>query len=407
MYKFAENFPHMDSIDYLIASAVLNKEYCHNRSDGKTLRELFNARIKQLGLSNRSALKMMSVDAKSLDPILDGTARQPSLLVMLKLGYFLGMDISEVVKSYSCQFTPEILADIQRARVMPYLIEQFDIKSLESTNFLQKDMSSQAIADRLCKFFGLCNIFEYSNDYGYALSSAQTSASDKMRAFWLRAAICQLQYISNPHKYSRPRLLALIPKIRIYSRDEANGLASVMKALFYHGVTVIYQPSIKNVGIRGATMVINGKPCIVISDYAKKYPTLWFSLLHELYHVLYDLDDIATRAFHISSDEGDLFLTQEERANHFARVFFTDESRMKFIQPYLSSPLLVEKYAREWGIHPSIIYANDAYDSKKWGLYAKLIPSMDRALRQITSNVFECETIIESAEQFNNLYANI
>lgn len=397
----------MDRVDYLIASAVLNKEYCHNMSDGKTLRELFDDRIKQLGMSFRGALKVMNVENKSLSPILDGTARQPSLLVMLKLGYFLGMDISEVVKSYTSQFTPDMMADIQRVRVLPYIIEQFDIKTLEAINFLHKDMSASEIADRLNKFFGLSNIFEYGHDFGYALSSARSSSSGKMRAFWLRTALCQLRHIANPHPYRRAELVALIPKIRIYSRDESNGLTAVMKALFHHGITVIYQPSIKGVGIRGATMVIKGKPCVVISDYAKKYPTLWFSLMHELYHVLYDLEDISTRAFHISSDEGDLFLTQEERANRFARAFFTDGSRMKFIQPYLTSPLLVEKYAGEWGIHPSIIYANDAYESKKWGAYSKQIPSMDRALRHIATNVFECEELKESAKLFEILYANV
>ena len=44
--------------------------------------------------------------------------------------------------------------------------------------------------------------------------------------------------------------------------------------------------------IKGATFVINNKPCIVITDFNKNYGTIWFSLIHELHHVLFDLDSI-------------------------------------------------------------------------------------------------------------------
>lgn len=229
-----------------------------------------------------------------------------------------------------------------------------------------------------------------------------------MREFWLRSAYLQFKTIDNPHEYDRRRLVTLIPKIRAYSRDERLGLAIVLKALYHHGVTVIFQPSLPGSGIRGATFCIDGKPCVVISDHFKKYSTLWFSLMHELYHVLYDLDDIVDRTFHISGEGGDLFLTDEERADRFARDFFMDDSRRRFITPLLGSKLLVEKQAKAWGIHPSLIYAIHCYEHKcDWRKYSNCIPSSDVALTTMPADTFDRETLQETAEIYKHQYETV
>lgn len=100
-------------------------------------------------------------------------------------------------------------------------------------------------------------------------------------------------------------------------------MLSVARALYKIGITVIFQPSIQKLQIKGATFACNGKPCIVLSDLNKRYPTLWFVLLHELYHVLYDFDEISERNYHVSEeDSSDLFLLDEISPDEFARDFY-------------------------------------------------------------------------------------
>ena len=57
---------------------------------------------------------------------------------------------------------------------------------------------------------------------------------------------------------------------RPYTRDVENGLTKVVKALFNVGVTVIFQPTVDNLQVRGATISINNKPCIVLSDFQEE-----------------------------------------------------------------------------------------------------------------------------------------
>ena len=139
-----------------------------------------------------------------------------------------------------------------------------------------------------------------------------------------------------------------------YSRNEEYGLITVAKALYSIGVTVIYQPCLSKEQVRGATLCINEKPCIVISDLWKKYPTLWFSLMHELYHVLYDLEDISRKCYHISSDYGDLMLTNEDRADYFAQQILLSDDKLNFIEGYINSHINVLSYAQlvDAKIHP-------------------------------------------------------
>ena len=89
------------------------------------------------------------------------------------------------------------------------------------------------------------------------------------------------------------------------------------------GVTVIVQTQLLTTQVRGGTFIINGKPCIVLTDLFKKYPTIWYTLIHELHHVLYDLETISLTNFHITGDP-DLFLI-EEKADDFAREYFLEK----------------------------------------------------------------------------------
>ena len=207
----------------------------------------------------------------------------------------------------------------------------------------------------------------------------------------------------------------MIHKIKPYTRDLQNGLLSVARALFNIGITVIFQPSIPRLQIRGATFCYNGKPCIVLSNLNNRYPTLWFVLLHELYHVLYDFDEIAQRSYHVSEEGGgDLFLIDEIGPDEFAREYLLNKERLSFISGYINSPILVEKYAREWSVHPSIIYAIYMYEksqrgnSKIWGSpLSKYIPSMDIALKIFNTHPFEKETLLESVDEIKKVIYKI
>ncbi len=374
-----------------------------------SLKELYNERKKTLHLSDRQIKQILGMDPnKTINPILEGTAKHVGFINIIKLAHFLGLSVNDLLKVYIPKLDVNQIGEIQRSRDAGYIVETFDVATLMKMKFFASGSSSKDMADKIIKFFGLKSLYDFSNnDIAPAFSRSRRNSSDLMRNFWIQSAYTQFQNIDNPYPYNRKELVDLIPKIRPYTRDVKNGLIKVLKALYRVGVTIIYQPSLEKIQVRGATMVVNDKPCIVLSNLQKNYPTLWFTLLHELHHVLYDLEDIKSQTYHISNGEGDLFLMNEERADKFAREYLLNDSRLKFISGYITSNFHVKKFADEWGVHDSIIYAIYCYKTNEWALYNKYIPKMTEALELLNTHPFEKESLIESAKNIKELIYNI
>lgn len=302
----------------------------------------------------------------------------------------------------------EQIGDIQRAREAGYIVENFDTVTLTKIKFFKKKSNSKDMSQRIKDFFGFNTIYDYSETLVFPVfSKTKRNSNNLIRNFWVQSALTQFQQINNPNKYDRTSLVDLMPKIRPFTRDIENGLVQVAKALYKVGVTVIFQPSIEKLQIRGATFSCNKKPCIVLSDLQKNYPTLWFTLLHELHHVLYDFDEINKRVFHLSSGEGDIFLMNEERADNFATEYLLSEARLRYAIGYINSKKIIEQLAREWCVHSSIIYSIYCYKTNEWPKYQKYIPKMDDALSLLNTHPFEKETLLESVLQIKNLIYNI
>ncbi|PNL10398.1 Plasmid maintenance system antidote protein [Parabacteroides distasonis] len=373
-----------------------------------SVRELYQKRKDELGLTDYQIQNLLGMDKNVLNPIIDGSAKFINVVSVIKLSHFLGVSVNDLIKIYVPEMRAEQIGDIQRAREAGYIVENFDTVTLTKIKFFKKKSSSKDMSQRIKDFFGFNTIYDYSETLVFPVfSKTKRNSNNLIRNFWVQSALTQFQQINNPNKYDRTSLIDLMPKIRPFTRDIENGLVQVAKALYKVGVTVIFQPSIEKLQIRGATFSCNKKPCIVLSDLQKNYPTLWFTLLHELHHVLYDFDEINKRVFHLSSGEGDIFLMNEERADNFATEYLLSEARLRYAIGYINSKKIIEQLAREWCVHSSIIYSIYCYKTNEWPKYQKYIPKMDDALSLLNTHPFEKETLLESVLQIKNLIYNI
>ncbi len=232
-----------------------------------------------------------------------------------------------------------------------------------------------------------------------------------MREFWVRSAITHFKKLNNPNIYNRDALKDLIPKMKPYTMNIEKGLKIVSQALYNCGVTVIYQELLPTTQVRGATFVVNGKPCIALTNWNKNYATLWFALMHELYHVLYDIEEIELQVFHLTG-EADLMLLQENKANEFSREFLFSYEQTKYISAYIDNPFIVKKYAAECQVHPSLTYNFYCYDMQKnkaqnhWGKYKHLLPKIEIALKDFNTNSLENKSIEETVKYLNETVFN-
>lgn len=365
----------------------------------KSFKELFDLKIEQYGITQNQAETLLGMQKRTLEGILDMSAKRVDVVSLLKLGQFLGLDVTSLMKVFVNGIPVDVTKDLNDARTKSFLISNFDIKNLIKAKFIKHKNDFEYIEKRVKDFFGIDFIEDYVNKfYIPAFSRTKRNSSTLMREFWVRSAFVHFEKLNNPNEYDREALVDLIPKIRPYTMNVEKGLKTVTQALFNIGVTVIYQPHLPTTQVRGATFVVNNKPCIALTDLNKNYATIWFALLHELHHVLYDFEEIEKQVFHLTG-EADLFLLQEDTANDFSRNFLFSNERLKFIQAHISNHYLVSEYAKESQIHPSIIYNFYCYDMEKtnkgkfWGKFKHYDPPIDLALKDINVNSFENESI--------------
>ena len=278
------------------------------------------------------------------------------MIHVVKIAEFLDMNIDAFIKVVLNNQSEENINSIDNARKTTFLLKHFDVKTLTKLGFFESHFSTNDLVEKVLTFFGYTSIREFENELEEPLySQTKRSFSDKMKDFWVKSAYQTFKLIDNPNQYSRGKLKDLIIKIKPYSQDVKDGLFVVCKALYNVGVTVIFQNYLSTTQVRGGTFIINSNPCIVLTDFNKNYATIWFTLLHELHHVLFDYDVVEKNSFHLTDDK-DLFLI-EEKANAFARDFFMSEEKFHYIKKYINNPYIVSKFAAENEVHVSIIYS--------------------------------------------------
>lgn len=398
----------MDNFDInsLLASAFNEKS-----EETINIRTLFDAKLEEYGIAKSKAMSLLGIDKDVFEDIITGKAKQPNLIHVLKLAEFIEIPLQQAVSAILKEQSVETIASLEKLRSTSFLLKHFDIKKLTQIGFLEKNGDINQMAGRLLKFFGYQSIGEFEQAQDSPLySRTRKLFADKMMKFWVSAAYKVFEQVANPHAYDREAVKDIISKAKPYTEDVNNGLFLVCKALYHRGVTVIAQELLPTTQVRGGTFVVNNKPCIVITDYRKSYPTAWTTLMHELYHVLFDLDVIMESKFHLTQDgQQDLFLI-EEKADRFAMDYFCTMEEFNYIFRHIHSPFHVERFAKQRQVHPAMIYnAYQFYQQKLnghnyWGAFRNEIPKVQPALAKLNPVTWTEQSVIEIAGKLKEVF---
>lgn len=333
------------------------------------LKELFEQRLQDLSITKNQACKILELENKTLDAVLDGESKKVDFLSILKLSDFLKISVKDLLSKYFNLITGKYNTEIENAKKRSFIVENFDLPQLKKIGLIDSINDFEIAEEKIKYFFGYDNIFEFGrNKVTAALSTGKRKSGKKTLNLWFEAVCKSIDKTPNPHKYDRKALIEYFPKIRANCINVENGLLYVAQKLFRLGVTLIIVPKLgTDLHLRGATFLRGGNPCIALTKYTRFYPTLWWTLIHELFHVLYDWEIIEREKYHFSFDPKEALSTDvakildqskidEDEANQFATEYLFAEKKLKAVLPHIDEPLFVEKYALENHVHPSFIY---------------------------------------------------
>lgn len=192
-------------------------------------------------------------------------------------------------------------------------------------------------------------------------------------ATWLALAERHHDGLSDLPDFDRQAVSALLPTLRHLTRENpVTAIDEATAMLRTAGVVLCLNPAVPGLGIHGVTRWVNGRPVVQLSLLFKSDDQLWFTLFHELGHVLLH----GEKDLYVQGDETDA----EREADDFAtRTLLPEEYRESL--PRGRDIAAVRGLAVELDIAPSIVLgqAQRATHDFAWGHDLKV--KIDFALR--------------------------
>ena len=355
-----------------------------------------------------TVLDILDIQYRTLHGILDGTQKTVDYINLLKIANFLQLPKEHVIKLHLEALEKNYSTTTLSPEKVKFITENFDLAVLKQAGFIGNIMDFNEIEARIISRLNLKSIFDYRKppvDQTFCTGVHKPKHS-VTRAFWVHAATSCFEEICNPHEYDRQALISFFPQIRWHSMNVERGLLEIVKALYKIGITIIYQPPLQSMQVKGGTFSDNYKPCIALSNYQGFYSTLWFALIHELYHVLFDWQEIRINQYHLTDDTNDQVSVQEREqlADEFARNYFLSKERTASVKPFIGDPCFVNRFANDNHIHPAMMYLFNAFDAGKndrmaWARARRESPDVKVATNLIGMMWEERRSVVEVLEQ--------
>ncbi|WP_158210451.1 hypothetical protein [Myroides phaeus] len=358
-----------------------------------TIGEMLSHYMVENNLSESGLATILNINRKTLKLILQGEDCKVSHAI--RIARLLDISSESLLEGFLLQAKEDEEVYLDYAKKVAFLLDNFDLAELKASKVISSVNEYNKIEEELCGYFGYKSITEYADFtikaplFSKSNMAVNPTKEKMMQDFWVKSNIESFRKINNPNEFNKELLFEFLKRIKSFTKDTEDGFSEVQLVLFQLGITVIVQSYITKTKAYGMTMIVNDKPCIVITDMGKQYYKLWFTLLHELYHVIEDYDYLKTTSYHISDIENrDLFVS-EDNADAFAREIFVPKDKMEILDSLINNSAKINQLAKSLDMHPSMLYgvyldsANKSIQTRDFPRFAKYLPSSTTALKNI------------------------
>ncbi len=288
---------------------------------GEIIKEYLDAR----GLTQKEVSKRTGVSERHLSQLLNGKTRLTEDMA-LKLEKVM----PDVPASFWLNYEVKYQEYLAREREEAHL-EELDLKEIAKRFhfkevFPRTSMSLVEQAAAMLKILGVSDFDRYMTAIPGGMEFMQDGGNSEAVAVWL--GLCK-EEIETQNKdlsdtqYSRELLESSLGRLKkIALNPDVNGsIKSARKFLNRCGVYLVEHEAISNAKVRGVLTTYLGHPAIFISKRYKTHDHVWFTVVHELAHLLfhYDPKQQIVSMEELASEEH-----KDEEANAFARRFFVD-----------------------------------------------------------------------------------
>lgn len=325
--------------------------------------------IEELEMTQDEFAKRLGTTAKTVSLLLNGQTPLTNDLAM-KISAMLGISVETLLnlqKTYD-----EKRIEIDQAKALDEQIEVVDV--IDYTYFVRNKFLPD-VKSKLEKIKNFCSFLKVSDlkilkrrDLLASFRTTVTSVSDKNvinANVWLQTALNQ-GLAMQVAPFDEKKLKEHISEIRAMTLQEPDEFLPRLCEIFNEcGVAFVLLPALKNCGVNGVVKWYGDKVVLALNDRFKYADSFWFSLFHEIKHVL---QKKKTKV--IIRCDGDLSELDEEfekEADDFATETLIPSE--KYFKCFLGkgkyiSKKDVEHFAQYIGIHPGIVVGRLQHDKR-------------------------------------------
>ncbi|TVQ22422.1 MAG: addiction module antidote protein, HigA family [Spirochaetaceae bacterium] len=334
---------------------------------GEYLEEVLEARQ----LSKSEFADRCGLSAKTVSQIINGHntfSSEVALQFETVLGISAGIWMN-LVASYQLHMARE--QEESRLKSWGEWAAQFPLADLRKHGVIGRRDAKGDWVRSLLSFFQVSTPQAWEQMYGRPAAAYRKSQSLAVSRFslatWLRLAEEQAaRAITEP--YDAGRLRTAIDEIRTLTREEPEVFAPRVRQLCASaGVALVFVPDVKGARVSGATRWLSPTKAMVAQSLRHKSDDhFWFTLLHELAHVLLH----AKKEVFVDEPGADESQAEQE-ANRFARDHLVPRKRYAdFVSRGSFYPDEIAEFAEELQVAPGVVVGMLQYDGElrhEWG----------------------------------------
>jgi len=312
---------------------------------GSTIREQLKTRC----MSQKEFAQRMGMSEKHISHLINGKT-ELTHETALRLESVLGIQASfwnNMEALYREQITrvQEELALEQEeiiASKMPY-------SECAQLGWLQQTRIKTEKVHNLRKFFEVANlqILEHMQIYGIAYRTAGASATGNYaKAIWAQKALIEARSIKTS-LINKELLKDSLPQIRAMTMLDPEIFCGKLAALLADcGIALVFLPHLKGSFIHGATFIDGNHIVLGLTVRGKYADKFWFSLFHELAHIILG---------HITSNSKDVASSEVDADSFAQNVLIPSEQYDSFIAKNDFNKSEIIYFASMVGIAPGIV----------------------------------------------------
>ncbi|MFG3292324.1 ImmA/IrrE family metallo-endopeptidase [Streptomyces sp. NPDC048179] len=335
---------------------------------GETLKET----LEVLGIPQADLARRTGLSTKHINQVIQGTAPlspDTALLLERATGVPAGL-----WNAREAAWRTQLAREEEEKALSDHVgwLDHFPLRELVSRKILPDSSKNVFNLRRLLDFFGVATPDVAENVWrGYQTAfrrSTVLSRNEYATATWLRSAEREARK-QECGPYDRTELIALLPRLRALTLEKQDFWSEELPRLCGQaGVALVFVPAFTKTNVSGATRwLTSDKVMVALSDRFKTDDQFWFSLFHELAHVL-----LHGKRLTFMDDSENLSPTKqhedasEDEANEFAaNVLLPPQYAVAYRKlaatRYLSLAA-IEAFASTAGIAPGIVVGRLQHD---------------------------------------------